>query len=104
MKEIDEKSILELQKNADELKTIKADDKKIEIDIDTVRWIGNGSGKINLESGSVRFYIENGRIVYVTDSHELVRFFERLGLDLRIKKLMETQECINSIMNSYYQS
>lgn len=58
MKVIDADKINKLKGKIEELSILRVRDYEIEIKLDKARWIGNGSGCINIINNSIRFYIE----------------------------------------------
>lgn len=102
MKSIDEKNINELQSEIERLRVLKIDGNSVEINIDFSRWIGNGSGLISIMNNSIRFYLDNDIVTYITDDKELLLTLTTYQLDLKIKELIDLKKQINTIFNSYY--
>jgi hypothetical protein len=99
MKPTDEKIIMTLQKDIELLRKFSIENDDVEITLDLARWIGDGSGTIN---DSVRFYIDNTKVFYLSNDADLLNFFNRVKLELKIIELVEKQRQIHEIINSYY--
>ena len=83
------KKFNELSDKIDKLSKVKIDDYEIEIEFHEDRWIGDGSGDINIKSKLIRFYFDKDKVVYITDDLILLKNLSEIGLDLRLKEMRE---------------
>lgn len=103
MKRIDEKRIFQIDDNIEKLSKLAINDYNIKIKLHEVRWIGEGSGYIKINSDfEIKFYIIEGNVQYFTEDSLLLNMFSNLKLDLIINKMWNLEKEKDSIMNSYY--
>ena len=98
--EANRKKYNEISNKLRNLSNLSIDSYDIEIELHKARYIGEGSGIIKVKSSSsipILFYLDNGKVKYVTDS-KIVEVFYKSNLDLRLKEMWKLKEEMNSLL------
>lgn len=88
-----EQKFNELDSKINELSQFKVDCYNLKIELHKARWIGDGSGDIQIENYSfntpIRFYLDKNEVEYLTDDTVILDLFNKSNLGLRLKEIWE---------------
>lgn len=78
-----------LEYTINELKNISVSDYYGTIELQTARWMGDGSGKIHINNRNIKFYFDGSKTILYGPDEQLISLLKLNGIENRLRTLWD---------------